>query len=67
MLLNMAATWESFAVTREARMALGLLMVGVGSTERADTALATDRDVPDKGVDFDRGPEARRRFMKDTP
>jgi hypothetical protein len=63
MLMNMAATWESLAVDREAHIALGLLAVGLGSTEHADAAPATDRDVRPKGVDFDCDSEARRRFM----
>jgi hypothetical protein len=33
----------------------------------ADAGAPTDRDMRPEGVDFDRDPEARRRFMEDAP
>jgi hypothetical protein len=46
---------------------IGLLVVGLGLTEHAGAAAAVDSDAPPKGIDFDRDPEARRRFMEDAP
>jgi hypothetical protein len=57
------AGWVLFGVTLLAF--IGLIVVGLDLTERADAA--TDRDAPAKGIDFDRDPEARRRFMEDAP
>jgi hypothetical protein len=59
------AGWVLFGVTLLAF--IGLLVVGLGLTEEANAAAAMDRDVPPKGIDFDRDPEARRRFMEDAP
>jgi hypothetical protein len=58
------AGWVLFGVTLLALV--GLLVVGLGLTERPDAA-ATGRDVPAKGIDFDRDSEARRRFMEEGP
>jgi len=58
------AGWVLFGVTLLAF--IGLLVVRLDLTERAGAA-ATDRDMPPKGIDFDRDPEARRRFMEDAP
>jgi hypothetical protein len=56
------AGWVLFGVTLLAFV--GLLTVGLGWTERAGAgAEARDRDSPQKGLDFDRDPEARRRFI----
>jgi hypothetical protein len=52
------AGWVLFGVTLLAFV--GLLSVRLGWTGTA----ATDRDAPPKGVDFDRDPEARRRFVR---
>jgi hypothetical protein len=59
------AGWVLFGVTLLAF--IGLLVVGLGLTEEANAAAAMDRDVPPKGIDFDRDPEARRRFLEDAP
>jgi hypothetical protein len=59
------AGWVLFGITLLAF--IGLLVVGLGLTERADAAAPADRDVRPKGIDFDRDPEARRRFMEDAP
>jgi hypothetical protein len=59
------AGWVLFGVTLLAF--IGLLVVGLGLTEHADTAAAVDSDAPPKGIDFDRDPEARRRFLEDAP
>jgi hypothetical protein len=59
------AGWVLFGVTLLAF--IGLLVVGLGLTEGADAVSAMDGDVPAKGIDFDRDPEARRRFMEDAP
>jgi hypothetical protein len=61
------AGWVLFGVTLLALV--GRLAVGLGRTKRADAgaAAATDRNAPTKGIDFDRDPEARRRFMEDAP
>jgi hypothetical protein len=56
------AGWVLFGVTLLALV--GVLSAGMGRTERADTAAAADRDVRPKGIDLDRDPEARRRFME---
>ena len=58
------AGWVLFGVTSLAF--IGLLVVGLGLTECADAA-ATEHDVPPKGLDFDRDPEARRQFIEDAP
>jgi hypothetical protein len=62
------AGWVLFVVTLLAFV--GRLAVGQGRTEREDAAAGRepmDRDVRPKGIDFDRDPEARRRFMEDAP
>jgi hypothetical protein len=59
------AGWLLFGITLLAF--IGLLAVGLGLTEHADAAAAADRDAPPKGIDFDRDPEARRRFVEDAP
>jgi hypothetical protein len=59
------AGWVLFCVTLLAF--IGLLVVGLGLTEHAGAAAAVDSDAPPKGIDFDRDPEARRRFMEDAP
>jgi hypothetical protein len=53
------AGWVLFGVTLLALV--GLLSVGLGWTE---TDAAADRDASPKGIDFDRDPEARRRFVR---
>jgi hypothetical protein len=54
------AGWVLFGVTLLALV--GLLSVGLGWTEAAEAT--ADRDAPPKGIDFDRDPEARRRFVR---
>jgi hypothetical protein len=44
----------------------GLRLGWVGPNAGA-AAEPMDRDVRPKGIDFDRDPEARRRFMEDAP
>jgi hypothetical protein len=58
------AGWALFDVTLLAFV--GLLSVGLGWAERTGAAEATNRDPPQKGLDFDRAPEARRRFIEDA-
>jgi hypothetical protein len=58
------AGWVLFGVALPAFV--GLLRVGLGWTERAGAAEATDRDPPRKGLDFDRDPDVRRRFIEDA-
>jgi hypothetical protein len=59
------AGWVLFGVTLLALV--GLLVVGWDLMDRADDAAAVPkgRDSPQKGIDFDRDPEARRRFIED--
>jgi hypothetical protein len=45
---------------------VGLLRDGLGWTERAGAAEATDPDPPRKGLDFDRDPDVRCRFIEDA-
>jgi hypothetical protein len=55
------AGWVLFGVTLLAFV--GRRAVGLDGTERGHAA--ADRDVPPpKGIDFDRDPEARRRFVE---
>jgi hypothetical protein len=59
------AGWVLFSVTLLAF--IGLLVVGLGLTEHTDASVAVDSDASPKGIDFDRDPEARRRFLEDAP